>query len=38
MAVARALFINGELASYGVVPSVEELVEVIGKSAKESDT
>ena len=38
MAVAPALFINGELVLYGVVPSVEELVEVIGKSAKKSDT
>jgi len=38
MAVAPALFINGELVRYGVVPSVEELVEVIGKSAKKSDT
>lgn len=38
MAVAPALFINGELVSYGVVPSVEELVEVIGKSAEKSDT
>lgn len=38
MAVAPALFINGELVRYGVVPSVEELMEVIGKSAKKSDT
>lgn len=38
MAVAPALFINGELVRYGVVPSVEELVEVIGKSAKKSNT
>lgn len=38
MAVAPALFINGELLLYGVVPSFEELVEVIGKSAKKSDT
>ncbi len=37
MAVAPALFIDGELVRYGVVPSVEELVEVIGKSAIKSD-
>ena len=38
MAVAPALFIYGELVLWGVVPSVEELAEVIGKSAKKSDT
>jgi len=37
-AVAPALFINGELALYGGVPSVEKLVEVIEKNAKKSDT
>ncbi len=38
MAVAPALFINGELTLYGGVPSVEKLVEVIEKNAKKSDT
>lgn len=38
MAVAPALFINGELVLYSVVPAVEELVEAIGKRAKKSDT
>jgi len=33
-AAAPALFINGELVSYGGVPSVEKLVEVIEKNAK----
>ena len=34
MAVAPALFINKELVLYGVVPSVEKLVEVIEKNTK----
>ena len=34
MAVAPALFINGELMLYGGVPSVEKLTEVIEKNAK----
>lgn len=34
MAVAPALFINGELVLYGGVPSLEKLVEVIEKNAK----
>jgi protein-disulfide isomerase len=38
MAVAPALFIDGELVLYGVVPPVEELVGVIGKRANKSDT
>jgi hypothetical protein len=34
MAVAPALFINGELTLYGVVPSVQKLVEVIEKAER----
>jgi len=34
-AAAPALFINGELTLYGGVPTVEKLVEVIEKNAKE---
>lgn len=37
MAVAPALFINGELMFYGLIPTVEKLVEVIEKNAKKSD-
>ena len=36
-AVAPVLFINGELALYGGVPSLERLEDVIGKAAKKTE-
>lgn len=35
-AVAPVLFINGEVALYGGIPTVNKLVEVLGKAAKPS--
>ncbi len=36
MAVAPALFINGDLMLYGGLPSIEKLVEIIETSAKKN--
>jgi len=36
-AVAPVLFIDGEVTLYGGIPTVEKLVEVIGKAAKQSE-
>ena len=38
MAVAPALFMNGELVLYGTIPSIEKLVELIEERTKKNGT